>query len=128
LAGASQAVAFGVDADRGGEADVILPKQIVFDRNVRQIEFGSDFALRLAVDGSVWATGKNANKALGDPPPANSSAPTRIIGGIALIATRFSHTFLITTDGRLLAAGSNGNGELGIGTISHSEGFTRVRF
>lgn len=82
--------------------------------------------------GAVYAAGYNGYGQLGTGDTANKSTPTMISGGIsgvshvALSGSYIGHTFLLKSDGKLYAAGYNGQGQLGLGDNANRNTFTLV--
>ena len=90
------------------------------------IEAGRKHAIALRKDGTVWAWGNREDGAIGDgdAKPAGSlrvlsaTAPVAVRGltGITQIAAGPTHNLALTRDGKVMSWGSNGAGELGVGT------------
>jgi alpha-tubulin suppressor-like RCC1 family protein len=84
--------------------------------------FGDQYyATSLAVksDGSVWGWGHNGSGQVGDgttTTPQKSPVPTSITSGVTAVAVGLTHSLALTSNGTVLAWGSNGYGQLGDGT------------
>jgi alpha-tubulin suppressor-like RCC1 family protein len=80
----------------------------------------------LKSDGTVWATGLNANGELGDGttgpdrlyPVQVSDSTTNPITNISAISSGGAHTVFLKSDGTVWATGQNNNGELGDGSTT----------
>ncbi len=101
----------------------ITPVQVTGLSDIIQIEAGAKHAVALSRDGIVWAWGQRSNGAIGDGAPTTARAvpaigPTRVpgISGATQIATGRTHNLALTADGHVISWGSNGDGELGLGT------------
>ena len=97
------------------------------------IAAGQQSAYALRADGTVWTWGYNGNGELGDGTTTDKPLPQRLlddngraIRGIADIAAGLAHAFALRADGRLLAWGYNGYGQLGDGTYSSRQRPTLV--
>lgn len=69
-------------------------------------------------NGTLWATGANANGQLGDTTNVNKSTPVQIDTGVASVSTGSVHMMYVKTNGTLWATGNNAFGQLGDGTTS----------
>ncbi|MEO7362705.1 MAG: hypothetical protein ABI120_20405, partial [Gemmatimonadaceae bacterium] len=102
------------------------PQAVTGLSDIVDIDAGDKHALALRKDGTVWAWGWRENGVLGDgdTPPKGSlrvvsaAAPIQVPGltNIIRIAAGPLHNLALTRDGRVMACGKNGNGELGLGT------------
>ena len=93
---------------------------------------GGAFAMALRMDGSVWAWGNNSNGQLGDGTTTNRTSPVQVkgVGGSGLLGNVVNidaaggannlHALAVTSDGSVLAWGSNANGQLGTGNNTPS--------
>lgn len=75
--------------------------------------------------GRVWGWGNNASGQLGDGSQANRADAVlmhdnsaAVVSSAVAVAVGASHSLVLLADGRVLAAGSNGNGQLGNGTTA----------
>ncbi|MGV3663961.1 MAG: hypothetical protein ACO1TE_27565 [Prosthecobacter sp.] len=92
------------------------------------IAAGTDFTLALCSDGSVVAWGRNLEGQLGNGDLGNNSpAPVLVTSTgpatgnlVTAIAAGGTHAVARCSDGRLLAWGSNGSGQLGNGEFTNS--------
>ncbi len=100
----------------------VTPVKVTGLTDIIQIESGSKHALALRKDGTVWAWGTRDNGAVGDGERGgrvlSALAPVAVPGleGITQIAAAHTHNLALRRDGHLVSWGSNGEGELGIGT------------
>ena len=101
------------------------PVKVTDLANVIAVAAGSKHAMALRNDGTVWAWGARENGAIGDggAKPGSlrvlsAAAPVAVRGleGIRQIAAGPMHNLALTRDGKVMAWGSNGAGELGVGT------------
>lgn len=88
--------------------------------NIISVSIGSQHALALKSDGTVWGWGSNYAYALASEQPNQVSHPIQIssLSSIKAISAGNWHSYAITNNGIVLAWGVNTNGELGDGTIS----------
>jgi hypothetical protein len=87
----------------------------------KTIEFGSDFILVVATDGSLYAWGYNGDGQLGDGTTTDRSAPAEIsVPGktFEAVSAGGAYSLAIATDDSLYAWGYNGEGQLGDGTTT----------
>jgi alpha-tubulin suppressor-like RCC1 family protein len=101
----------------------VTPVRVTGLTNVIQIDAGLKHGVALKKDGTVWAWGRRDNGEIGDGKPTGLRAlcaigPTRVPGleGITQISVEWSHNLALRADGRVMAWGSNKDGELGNGT------------
>lgn len=80
------------------------------------VSAGYFHSMILAVDGTLWAAGRNYLGQLGDGTTVDRATPVPIMTGVADVSARYDHTLILKTDGTLWAAGRNLNGQLGDGT------------
>jgi alpha-tubulin suppressor-like RCC1 family protein len=107
---------------------VSLPRPAV---GVSSISAGDAHSFVLETDGSLWATGANANGQLGDGTNTNRNTFVQVLTGVSSVsATRTSpkamHTLALKTDGTLWGTGANGGGQLGDGTGTDRNTFTQL--
>ena len=85
---------------------------------------GSNHALGLASDGTVWAWGHNRSGQLGDGTKTDQPVPVRVKGlrGVRAIGAGDAFSVALEADGRVLAWGNNQSGQLGDGNapIDHA--------
>ena len=95
--------------------------------NVVAIAAGSNHALALLKDGSVYAWGRNYEGQLGNGSTSNTSTPVRVadpsdstrnLANITAIAAGGYHSLFLTASGTVYATGDNDNGQLGDGTTT----------
>lgn len=104
----------------------VNPTQITTLSGITAISVGHDHSLALKSDGTVWTWGLNSlglgNGSTQSATPAQvsglSGAP--VLTGVVAIAAGNSHSLALLNTGALVAWGSNGSGELGIGAPSIS--------
>jgi alpha-tubulin suppressor-like RCC1 family protein len=104
----------------------LTPVKVTGLANIIDIDAGNKHAIALRSDGTVWAWGARDDGALGggDAKPAGSlrvvsaMAPVAVPGlvDITQIAVGPRHSLALTRDGHVMSWGSNGAGELGVGT------------
>ena len=66
-------------------------------------------------DGSLWATGYNAQGQLGDGSNTNRNTFKEVMTGVKAVTAGSYHTMVLKQDGSLWATGYNKNGQLGDG-------------
>jgi hypothetical protein len=100
----------------------VTPVRVTGLTDIVQIAAGWKHAVALRKDGTVWAWGRRDNGEIGDGKSEGLRAlraigPTRVPGleGITQIAVARSHNLALQADGRVMAWGSNSDGELGNG-------------
>jgi alpha-tubulin suppressor-like RCC1 family protein len=87
-------------------------------QDVVQLAAGASHSLALRSDGSVWAWGNNASGQVGDGgPPTVRLTPVRVaaVAGVVEISAGPLFTTVRSNDGRIMAWGDGGNGQLGDG-------------
>src|SRR5688572_23596217 len=99
--------------------------------SVTDISAGHDFAVALKSDGTVWTWGNNefGRLGIGSATPSMVNRPMKVVGlaSITAIAAGNSHTLALRADGTVWVWGSNGQGELGIGTSDFNAHVTPVQ-
>jgi len=109
-----------------------LPVQVLGENgigylsNIAKVSAGSNFALALKDDNTVWAWGNNDSGKLGDntevekwtPIQVKDSTGATFLTGINEIAASNVHSLALKSDGTVWSWGWNGNGQLGDGTNS----------
>ncbi len=78
---------------------------------------GSDHALVLKSDGSVWAWGDGDDGQLGNGLNESNGTPTKVMDDVKVIAAGYDSSFAITNDGTLYGWGDNEYGQMGNGTL-----------
>jgi len=100
------------------------PVQVAGLSEVTAIAAGSGHTVALKSDGSVWAWGYNYYGQLGDGSRTEwgegISYPVQVAGlsGVTAIATGYTHTVALKSDGSVWAWGFNGVGQLGDGSTT----------
>jgi len=87
---------------------------------------GGDHTMYVKTDGTLWATGSNAQGQLGDGGSYTSNTPVQVATGVASVAAGRVHTMYVKTDGTLWAMGDNRYGQLGDGTTTNRSSAVRV--
>ena len=129
LAANGQVWAWGYNAQGqlglGNTANSQIPVQVLAASGnplagIVAVRAGGNFSLALAADGTLWAWGHNASGQLGDGTATNRTLAQRVrdangipILGILAIAAGADHALALKSDGRVLAWGYNGYGQLG---------------
>lgn len=82
-----------------------------------QVAAGSEFALALMSDGTVWAWGYGGDGELGNGARAISGTPVQVTGltGVVQVAAGCDHSLALLSDGTVWAWGSDSVGQLGDG-------------
>ena len=99
------------------------PVRVTGLKDILQIAAGSQHAVALRRDGTVWAWGTRDDGAVGDGQPKTlrpvmAIGPTQVPGlqGITQIAAARFHNLALRADGKVMAWGLNRDGQLGNGT------------
>ena len=101
-----------------------VPIEIVAS-NVTAVAEGNTFTLFIESDGSLWGMGENPSGQLGLGPAYvgehnGTRVPLQIVASnVVAVATGYSHSLFIKSDGSLWGMGNNADGELGDGTYSN---------
>jgi alpha-tubulin suppressor-like RCC1 family protein len=80
-------------------------------------------------DGSLWATGNNGDYEFGQTTPPSTNRPIQLIGftGKAVaVAVGGGNCLVLRNDGTLWGAGDNGNGQLGLGSVTYENSWTVI--
>jgi hypothetical protein len=97
---------------------------------VTDMAAGYQHAVAVKADGTVWARGANYVNQLGNGGPSNlyQQTPAQVpnLPSISKVASVYSHTLAVATDGTVWAWGSNERGELGDGTTEARSGPVQV--
>ena len=101
--------------------------------NVSAIAGGANHTVFLKSDGTVWATGYNANGELGIGNTTQQNRAVQVtdsstnpISNVSAIAAGANHTVFLKNDGTVWATGYNANGELGIGITTQQNRAVQV--
>lgn len=96
-------------------------------KKVIQVAAGGEHSLALTSDGRVYSWGANSSGQLGTGNNVNSKAPVAVrtdgaLSGKTVIAISagLAHSLALTSEGRVVAWGQNGDGQLGIDSIVNS--------
>lgn len=139
-AGAAQTVVLGSDGkvwavgrqgrdelyrDPYGDTEVIYTDwtSVYGLSDIVDIAAGSDHALAVKKDGTVWAWGYNEFGQLGVPSGTVTTAlPMQVagLGGVKAVSAGDGYSLALKTDGTVWGFGINQSGELGLGTTFHS--------
>ncbi|MEV5571784.1 hypothetical protein AB0L06_17165 [Spirillospora sp. NPDC052269] len=109
----------------GNNADLEIPGPVALPAGVTvtQVVGGGYHSLALTSDGRVLAWGYNGVGQLGDGTTTDRLTPVEVHlpAGVTVtqIAAGHTHSLALTSDGRILAWGSNGAGQLGDGTYAY---------
>jgi hypothetical protein len=122
LAVRSDGVVFGWGFNGDGELGLgntstgpKVPTQLPSFSGVLAISAGTNFAVALKRDGTVWAWGNNNHGQLGKGDNFASSSPLQVPGlsNIVKLAAGGAHVLALRADGAVFAWGANGNGQVG---------------
>jgi alpha-tubulin suppressor-like RCC1 family protein len=99
------------------------PVQVAGSNSYIGIAGGETHTLALSSNGSAWAWGRNNNGQLGDNSTTDRSSPVAVVGGHSFIEVITGGTggfasYALKADGSVWAWGSNGSGQLGLGSLS----------
>lgn len=104
------------------ERDVPGPVSLPDDAALTQLDAGVSHTLGLTLDGRVLAWGDNGAGQLGDGSTDPSTTPVEVAlpedVTVTQVAAGSDHGLALTSDGRVLAWGSNAVGQLGDGTTT----------
>ena len=103
--------------------------------DVITIAAGHQHSLAIRQDGRLWAWGKNGSGQLGDgttsgkhyPIPVHGEGGKGQLDGVLSVAAGYNHSLALSADGRVLAWGANGKGQLGDGTSVNHKTANAVR-
>jgi RHS repeat-associated protein len=84
---------------------------------------GASHSVVLRSDGSVWATGANADGQLGNGTTTASETPVEVssLSGVTQVAAGSNSSYALTSSGTVSAWGYGSNGELGNGATANSD-------
>ena len=104
------------------ENNYFTTPQLVVPSGVTAISAGAYHSLFLKTGGSLWAMGLNSHGQLGDGTSDNgffeTNSPEMIVSsGVTAISGGGYHSLFLKNDGSLWGMGTNGDGELGDGTL-----------
>src|SRR5262249_41217985 len=109
----------------------LIPKRVEGIDNVVEIAQGNDFTLARKNDGTVWAWGGNDYGQLGDGTTVTRrTTPQQVVGltNVTSISAGLTHALARLADGRVMAWGENGSGQLGDGTTTNRSRPVAVAF
>jgi len=102
-----------------------------FFADVLTVSAGYYYTCAIKKDGSLWCWGANGKGQLGLGDTADRLRPEKVMDGsvtpVVSVSVGYYHTCAVDQDGSLWCWGANGNGELGLGTISPSQVLYPVR-
>ena len=106
--------------------DITANFNLAIGETIITIGAGGEHSVLLTSLGRVFVWGRNDSGLLGDGTWQDILLPKDITDRITLsvdenivdIYTAYTHTFVLTSDGNLIAWGGNSNGQLGLGTTS----------
>ena len=101
------------------------------EKIIKNISCGSYHCLVLMTDGTLYGTGYNRYGQLGLGDNINKNVLTEIttiplLKTIKTVLTGDNHTIVLMTDGTLYGSGSNGYGQLGLGSAPSVSVFTQI--
>lgn len=120
-----------------GDSSTIVkktPVQVIFPAGtiISKIFAGSNHALFIENDGSVWVCGNNTNGQLGDGTYLSKIVPVQVIfplGTHIISATgETTHSVFLKDDGTAWSCGKNDFGQLGNGTTTDTNRVVQVNF
>ena len=97
--------------------------------NVKLVHCGSQYAIILKNDGTLWGCGYNNDGELGLGDTTNRNTFTQITtnaNDIKSICCGNGHTVILKNDGTLWGSGWNSDGQLGLGDTSNRYTFTQI--
>ena len=98
--------------------------------DIKQIACGYNYTFILKHDGSLWGCGYNISGQLGlgnnTRKTLFTQVTTNINNDVKQVACGSSHTVILKKDGSIWACGGNGNGQLGLGSKTDKNTFTKV--
>jgi alpha-tubulin suppressor-like RCC1 family protein len=105
-----------------GGATVTVPTRVGAAISWRSVATGSDFAVAIAIDGTMWSWGDNAGGRLGRV-TGSAALPGQVAAGTAWSTVSAGADFVIAirSDSTLWSWGSNNSGQLGTGTTAGSD-------
>jgi len=114
--------------DEGTDSSILefrsTPVQVA--TGVSSVAAGAYHSMYVKTDGTLWATGSNAQGQLGDGGNYTRNTPVQVATGVASVAAGSVHTMYVKTDGTLWATGDNRYGQLGDGTTTNRSSAVRV--
>ena len=95
------------------------PSQIGSTGTWISVSFGSDSAVGIKTNRSLWAWGRNSDGQLGTGNTISRSSPVQVGTSVdwKLVSMRYSHSLAIKSNGTLWAWGHNFDGQLGTGDV-----------
>jgi len=115
-------VNFEGELGNGDRNSISTPTQINMD-NVIDISAGGGtyggYSLFLKADSTLWASGNNANGALGNGTTVSQIITIKVMTNVKSMSAGATHSLVLKTDGTLWGFGKNDNGQLGDGTTAN---------
>jgi alpha-tubulin suppressor-like RCC1 family protein len=104
-------------------ADRAFPAPVPGLHDVVAVAAGRGHSLALLANGHVKAWGRNSSGQLGDGSTQSSGTPVLVLPGVVFLGARAiaaggRHSLAVLKDGRMVAWGENGFGQLGDGTLT----------
>jgi alpha-tubulin suppressor-like RCC1 family protein len=121
----------GILGINSSNSNSLVPVKMVNVTNAASVAAGMSFTLATATNGDMWATGFNLDGQLCDGTTTQELAPIKVKTGIQLISASQgpgNSSFFVKTDGTVWACGSNGDGQLGNGTLSDQPSPVQISF
>ncbi|XP_067001065.1 X-linked retinitis pigmentosa GTPase regulator isoform X2 [Anabrus simplex] len=101
-----------------GADNVLIPKELPFNKPIIHISCGYYHTAFVTVDGDLYVCGEGESGKLGLPNSvSNCTSPTRVITESPVISVSCggNHTLAVTEGGKVYAFGNNFSGQLGLG-------------
>ncbi len=119
----------------GGLKEFIYPEQITNPQNVKKTYFSTGTAYIIDENNDLWAWGENVNNKLGQGYSNNVTSPTKINENIKIndqqikvknVWAGLENTWILDTENRVWACGSNVRGTLGQGNTNTYKGYINI--